>query len=58
MTLLEMGHSQRPTLVITAITATNSIVNGIAKQKISRAIDMRFYWGRDRIQKNRFYIFW
>ena len=47
--LAEMGHSQPPTLVTTDNTAANSIVNETAKQKRSRAIDMRFYWVRDRI---------
>ena len=47
--LSEMGHLQPPTLVATENTAANSIVNGTAKQKISRAIDMIFYWVRDII---------
>ena len=34
------------------------IVIGTVKQKISRAIDMIFYWVRDRIRKNHFRIFW
>ena len=56
--LAEMGHQQPPTLVATDNIATNSIVNGTAKQKRSRAIDMRFYWVRDRIRQNYFHIFW
>ena len=39
-------------------TATNSIINGTAKQKISRAIEMKFYWFRDIIQQNHFHILW
>ena len=39
-------------------TSDNIIVNGTAKQKISRVIDMRFYWIRNTIQPNRFHIIW
>ena len=42
--------------VKTKNTAANSIVNGTAKQKISRAIDMIFYWVRDRIRQNHLHI--
>ena len=56
--LAEMGHSQTPTLVITDNTASNIIVNGTAKHKISRLIYMMFYWVRDRIRQNRVHIFW
>ena len=53
-----MGHLQPPTPVAMDNTAANSIVNGTAKQKRSRAIDMIFYWVRDRIPQNHFHIFW
>ena len=55
--LAEMGHQQPPKLVATENTATSSIVNGTAKPKIFQAIDMRFYWVRDRIRQNHFHIF-
>ena len=42
-TLVEMGHPQPTTPVSTETTASNSIVDGPDKQKISRAIDMIFY---------------
>ena len=53
-----MGRQQSPTLVATDNTVTSIIVDRTTKQKISRAIDMIFYWVRDRIQKNHFHIFW
>ena len=56
--LADMGQLQPPTLVATNNTAANSIVNGTEKQKRSRAIDMRFYWVRERIRQNHFHIFW
>ena len=48
--LAEMVHQQQQTQVAMENTAANSIVNGMVK-KISRAINMRFYWVRDRIRK-------
>ena len=56
--LSEMVNQQPPTLVATENTAANIIVNGKAKQKIYRAIDMRFYWVRDRIRQIYFHILW
>ena len=56
--LTGMGHQQPPTPVAMNNTVAHSIVNGTAKQKISRGIDMRFYWVRDRIRKNHFNILW
>ena len=56
--LSEMGHQQPPALVATDNTASNSIVNGTAKQKIYQSIGMGFYWVRDRIRQNYFHILW
>ena len=56
--LADMGHQQTPTLVTTDNTAANIIVNGTAKQKLSRAIDMKFYLVRDRIRQTHFHKFW
>ena len=56
--LAGMGHQQPPTPVATYNTVAKSIFNGTENKKIFRAIDMRFYWVRDRIQKNYFHIFW
>ena len=56
--LAEMGHIQPPTPGAIDSTAENSTVNGTAKQKRSRAIDMILYWFRDRTRKNHFHIFW
>ena len=56
--LAYMGHLQPPTPVATDNTAVNNIINVTAKQKRSKAIDIRFYWVRDRIQQNHFHVFW
>ena len=51
--LAEMGHQQPPTTENTAQKETS-----MERKKISRAIDMIFYWVRDRIRQNHFHIFW
>ena len=54
VTLAEMGHPQPPTPMEvdneTAIVFLKSTMN----QKRSKAIDMRFYWVRDRVKQNQF----
>ena len=42
-TLAEMGHQQPPAMMSKNNTEAKIIVNGKAKQKISRAVDMIFY---------------
>ena len=56
--LAEIGHQQTPTPVTNDNTSANSIVKGTAKQKRFRAIDMIFYWVKDRILQNYFYVSW
>jgi hypothetical protein len=58
ISLVEMKHPQPPTPVATDNSAACSIVNDTAKQKRSRAIDMRFYWVRDRVRQGHFHVFW
>eukprot|EP00978_Attheya_sp_CCMP212_P031209 scaffold117178_cov43-Attheya_sp.AAC.2 len=53
-----MKHPQPSTPVVTDNSAAKSVLNGTAKQKRSRAIDMRFYWVRDRIRQGQFHVFW
>ena len=48
--LAETGRQQPPKTAAKDNIASNSIVNVTAKQKISRAIDIIFYWVRDIIQ--------
>ena len=54
----EMGHPQPRTMMVTDNLAANNIANDIGKQKRSRAIDMRFYWIKDRIKLGHFHVFW
>ncbi len=57
-TLEEMGHPQPAT----PIQVDNSTACGIANNNIqlrrSRAIDMRFYWVRDRVDQAQFHVYW
>jgi len=57
-TLIDMGHPQPAT----PIQADNACAvglqaNGTVKQKRSKAIDMRFYWVRDRVKDGQFVIY-
>ena len=53
-----MGHPQPAT----PIQVDNSTACGIANNNIqlwrSRAIDMRFYWVRDRVEQDQFHVYW
>jgi hypothetical protein len=57
-TLDEMGHPQPATPLQVDNTTACGILNGTVKQERSRAMDMRFYWIRDRTQQGQFKVFW
>ena len=57
-TLAELGHPQPPTPIQTDNSTANGIVNSTIRQNQSKAIDMRFYWLRDRVEQNQFLIYW
>ena len=56
--LLAMDHPQPATPIQTDNACANGIANDTVKQKRSRAMDMRFYWVRDRVRQGHFFIFW
>ena len=57
-TLLEgMGHPQGPTPMQTDDYMASGIINETVKQRRSKSIDMRFYWGRDRCKQKHFLIY-
>ena len=58
ITLEELGHPQPPTPIQTDNSTAAGIVNDTVKQKRSKAIDMRFYWIRDRVRQGQFQIYW
>ena len=57
-TLDELGWKQPPTPVNTDNKIAMGIATDTVKQRRSRAIDMRFYWVRDRVKQNQFRIHW
>jgi hypothetical protein len=56
--LEEMGHTQPPTIIQTDNSTAAGIANDSVKQKRSKAIDMQFYWVRDRVRQNQLHIRW
>ena len=57
-TLTELGHTQPATPIVTDNSTASGIANDTVKQKRSKAMDMRFYWVRDRIRQGQFHIYW
>ncbi|MGL5499878.1 MAG: Ty1/Copia family ribonuclease HI, partial [Plesiomonas shigelloides] len=57
--LQEMGHKQHgPTTIITDNSTANGFANSTMKVKRSKAMDMRFYWIRDRVRQKQLKILW
>ena len=57
-TLEDMGHPQGTTPIQTDNACAAGIANATVKQRRSKAIDMRFYWVRDRVKQGQFRIHW
>ena len=58
ITLEEMVHPQPPTPVQVDKSTALVIATGTIKQRMSKAIEMRFYWIRYRSNKDQFNIYW
>lgn len=58
ITLEELGYPQPATIIITDNSTAAGISNDTLKQKRSKAIDMRYYWIRDRVRQGQFRILW
>merc|ERR1711903_104982 len=56
--LRAMGFTQPATPLKTDNNTANGIINNTMKQKRSKAIDVRFYWLRDRAEQGQFRIYW
>ena len=54
----KLEYPQTPTPMMTDNQASNLIENDIGKQRRSWAINMRFYWIKDRVKMGQFKIFW
>jgi hypothetical protein len=57
-TLEELGHPQPPTPMETYNTTATGYINGTIKQKRTKAMDMRFYWIKDRVKQGQFDVYW
>jgi hypothetical protein len=56
-TLEELGHKQSPIPMETDNTTATGYSNGAIKQKRTKAMDMRFYWIKDRVKQGQFKIY-
>jgi hypothetical protein len=56
--LEELGYPQPATPLVIDNQVAKNIIDGTVKQKRSKAIDMRFYWLRDRVNQNQFILHW
>lgn len=57
-TLSDLGHPQPATPIQTDNACAEGIINDTVKQKRSKAIDMRYYWTRDRVRQGQFIVHW
>ena len=57
-TLEELGHKQPPTPVQTDNSTACGVVNNEIQPKATKAMDMRFYWLKDREENKQFKIYW
>jgi hypothetical protein len=59
-TLEEMGHPQPPTSLQTENTTATSTgySNYKIKQIHAHAMDMHFYWVKDRVKQGQFHVYW
>jgi hypothetical protein len=57
-TLEEMGHPQGKTPIQTDNSMAHGVVNGKIQPKQTKAMDMRYYWLKDRETQNFFQFHW
>jgi hypothetical protein len=57
-TLVELGHTQPPIPMEMENTTATVYSNGTNKQKRTKAMDMRFYWIKDRVKQDQFNVYW
>jgi hypothetical protein len=57
-TLEELGHPQPPTPLEIDKTTATGYINGKIKQKRTKAMDMHFYWVKDRVKQGQFDVYW
>jgi hypothetical protein len=57
-TLEELGRKHPPTPMETDNTTATRYSNGTIKQKRTKAMDMPFYWIKDRVKQGQFNVYW
>jgi hypothetical protein len=57
-TLEEVRHPHTPTPMETDNTTATGYSNGTIKQKRTKAMDMHFYWIKDRVKQGQFNMYW
>eukprot|EP00957_Ditylum_brightwellii_P074515 5661547-Ditylum_brightwellii.AAC.1 len=57
-TLTELGHQQSATPTQVDNSTAHRIVNSNIRERKSKAIDMQFYWAKDRVKQGQFKIYW
>jgi hypothetical protein len=58
VTLTELGHTQPPTPLRTDNSTAFGILNETIKQKLSKAMDMRYHLLTDRVRQKQFDAYW
>ena len=54
----ELGHKQPATPLRADNNTTSGIMNDTIRQQQSKAMDMRFYWLKDRVTQQMFKVYW
>jgi hypothetical protein len=57
-TLEEMVHPQPPTPLQTDNTTATGYSNDTSRQRRTRAMDMQFFWVKDRVKQGQFHVYW
>ena len=57
-TLEELGHPQPATPLQTDNTTATGYSNNTIKEKRTKAMDMRFFWIKDRVKQGQFDVYW
>ena len=58
ITFHELGFTQPPTPLKTDNSTAEGIVTATVRQKSYKAMDMQFYWMKDRVKQKHFFVYW
>ena len=58
ITLEELKWKQPPTPMRTDNNTASGIMNNTVKKKMSKTMDMQFYWLQDRVDQGMFRVYW